>query len=80
MGPQGNDPVVQRLVCLSLVFTVALYVIESLVLYVMNYYTPVGLNFIVQSIFALVIRVNVHILIASARLPARRTRDVEMEC
>jgi hypothetical protein len=61
MGPRGNDSVVQRLVCLSLVFTVALYFIESLVLYVMNSYTPVGLNFIVQSSFALVICANFHI-------------------
>lgn len=47
-------------------FTVALYFIESLVLYVMDSYTLIGLNFIVQSIFTLVTCVDVHILIASA--------------
>jgi hypothetical protein len=79
-GSRVNDLVVQRLVCLSLVFTVALYFTESLVLYVMSSYTLIGLNFIVQSIFTLVTCVDVHILIASARLSARRTRDVGMEC
>jgi hypothetical protein len=48
MGPRGNDPVVQRLVCLSLVFTVALYFIKFLVLYVMSSHRPATLDSFVQ--------------------------------